>query len=166
MKTIYVDTDGVLSDFINSVSKITGIPRKELDIGRSWPDEIWKKVSKHQDLYRRLDVHPGAYDLTGYLVALKAKRPFKLVNLTARPRRETFPTAEKDKKKWVAEKFFGVYKCIVCLRKEKQNYAKPGDILIDDTEKNCIEWRKAGGDAVLYKEFHKFVPAFEKLFYK
>lgn len=39
----------------------------------------------------------------------------------------------------------------------------PGDLLIDDYEKNCVPWEKAGGNIILHKDAKTTREKLEKL---
>jgi len=41
---------------------------------------------------------------------------------------------------------------ILCLREEKQKFAHPNAILIDDREDNIREWEQSGGIGILYHD--------------
>ena len=61
------------------------------------------------------------------------------------------------KKIWIKNNL-GNVKHILCLRKDKKNYAYPSAILIDDRKDNIDEWKKNGGIGILYHNdgFDKF----------
>lgn len=160
---IYVDTDGVLADFLPSTVNLTGIPMAELDIHASWPDALWLRIVKAcPTLYRDLAPRYDAVKLVTCLQAAKKLKRDGLINLTGLPPTKHMPTATKDKTFWTNHHFPTVFdRVIVCARSEKQKYAKPGDLLIDDYSKNCDEWRKAGGEAIQYRGFESFIELFK-----
>jgi 5'(3')-deoxyribonucleotidase len=76
--------------------------------------------------------------------------------LTARPNVQGTDWVGTEKKTWIKHHFGDLFeeRFICCLRSEKQNYATDNGIpnlLVDDMERNCIEWRRAGGTAIQWK---------------
>jgi 5'(3')-deoxyribonucleotidase len=68
--------------------------------------------------------------------------------LTAIPLLATMPTAAKDKQVWILENVEDGHSFKFKIgphAKDKQNHAKPGDILIDDQKRNIEQWITAGG---------------------
>src|SRR6267378_617727 len=127
---LYIDLDGVLADFDKKKLETFGT----LEV----PDDImWHVYNKiYPDLFCWLALKPGAEVLFDYC---KKYRP---IILTALPKKNS-EKAESGKRFWVRE-WFGDIRVITCFREEKQNYSKPGDILIDDNKSNIREWNGWG----------------------
>lgn len=147
--TIYLDLDGVLADFNGTTDFIL----KGMGCETGWKEEVekpmWGIVGSHiKEIYSLLNVLPDAHELVDYAF------DYSMGNveiLTAIPRRGHFPDAVDHKRAWVAKHFpkitkvnFGPY------AKDKQYHYKLGDILIDDSEQNIIQWKSRGGFAVLH----------------
>lgn len=137
---IYCDLDGVLVDFSGGLSAITGkeYPKRgEYELG----SEEWDVVDKGH-FFRDLPWISGGKELWEMLA------PYNPVILTGLPRGKT---AKGDKKAWVYRELGHGVKVICCKSRDKKNYAKPGDILIDDREDNIRAWEEVGGVGVLWK---------------
>jgi 5'(3')-deoxyribonucleotidase len=63
------------------------------------------------------------------------------------------PASKQDKIEWVAQQLHltGKKVIVVDYPNQKWRHCTPGAILIDDNTKNCAEWTKAGGIAILHK---------------
>jgi hypothetical protein len=64
--------------------------------------------------------------------------------LTALPKADA-ERVDKQKRRWVANRLDYKARVITCLTKDKPNYCKPGDVLIDDRTINRKAWQDAGG---------------------
>lgn len=144
MRKIYVDLDGVLADFDTGFKLACGQSLEEVGDAN-----IWNVLRPHADgFYAGLPLMPDAKLLWHHL----HKSNFVDIQiLSAIPRRAQFPTAERDKRIWVA-KHFGpdVRVNMGPFAVDKQNWCRPGDILIDDSEKNIPQWRSKGGVGILH----------------
>lgn len=149
---IYIDSDGVLSDF-----------------------EAWIKTTDCKDRFdpKEVCITMRDYQDTVFIDA-KPKKTFlwKLLNredvkvLTALPEKDQFITFfnnEDDYNKCVQKMTENKYKwferngisrekvIVVSTRKEKFTYCKNNDVLFDDYEKTVKEWSKMGGRGILVK---------------
>jgi 5'(3')-deoxyribonucleotidase len=117
-------------------------------------DETVQGFMSENGFFRNLHMIPGADQLWA-----AAGNP---TVLTARPKVEDVNHRVRDEKRdWITEKFGEIpdERFICCLRSEKKNYAATFmsgyqtsmNILVDDLEWNCSEWRKAGGLSIHFK---------------
>jgi len=140
---LYIDMDGVLTDFETAVRKL-GPKAAEGLIDESseeqknfmykkieeaeipfWADMPWKKNSK--ELWKDcLKYDP---------VILTSPGEFRY--------------AVRGKIIWINRELPG---CQVFFSNNKSNYAEPDAILIDDMMKNTGAWKECGGRAILYKD--------------
>jgi len=147
---LYVDLDGVLADFRGAASKFWG-----MDIGTVWvhisPNQ-WKKL-KHEwpTFWADLPYEDHALELWRVLA------PHHPSILTALP--ASWPEGQVGKYIWVKRKLpkWGYHpsqKFHAVRREDKQKFAKQPDgtpnILVDDLERNVVEWNGAGGRAIHY----------------
>ena len=149
-RTIYIDMDGVVADFNSHVSEILG-----RQIGWDQQDlnaEEWETLAKIPNLYANLPLIEQSIDLVK--VCKSFLNEVDVEFLTAIPRQTTMPSAKQDKINWINKYFpntvvnFGPYS------KDKQKWARIGDILIDDKPSNVLEWGQAGGIPVYhYKDY-------------
>jgi hypothetical protein len=145
--TIWCDMDGVLVDMDRYI-------RENLSKAAQGNDAVmWPELQAIPNVYRKMPPTPYAGIL--WRAILDTKLPNKI--LTAIPRVTSIPSAEDDKKAWVAEHADSVFRgqppqvFIGPHSKDKWRHCKFGDILIDDRADNCNAWHDAGGFAILHK---------------
>ena len=153
--SIFLDLDGVVADF------------------DSHADACAKKTSDGKMNWEALDLQwwvtmPAFAGAKKFYDDIKNLAPVKFL---------TAPVLSEDcffgKAKWVQnfvpEKGRWVLMdLIICPSQEKKNRAKPGAILIDDREKNIMEWVEAGGIGIHHtcdfaKTFAEVKKAVDKL---
>lgn len=148
---IYVDQDGVLSDFDKAFESF----------GKGTPDEF---VNKHSEetmwylinnndphFFLNLEWMPNGKQLWNFL------KPYNPTILT-KPAKMKY--CIQDKKKWIKENI-GDVPIIISTKKEK--YADENSILIDDREENIIPWKEAGGLGILHKSTNDTIKQLQKL---
>jgi len=148
--TIFLDMDGVLADFDRLVFQIFG---KTFGHCRTAAEEgqMWGELMKIDRLYFQLELMPFAQELWEQAHSYGAK----VEVLTAIPRHATAPSAEADKRAWIA-KHFGeaVSVRIGPYSRDKWRHARRADILIDDRPSNIREWiNKGDGIGIFYDDF-------------
>jgi len=148
MATIYLDMDGVVSDFDGYAEPIVGF--RTLG-GVRYDQEGWALISANQRVYRDLAEMPEAQRLVKEVCQLARDKGMDVGFLTAIPRQNDVPWVFHDKINWINARwpdipvFFGPYSS------DKQVHCKsPNDVLIDDRPSNIEEWRAAGGKAILH----------------
>ena len=166
---LYQDLDGCLADFKKGVSDwIYKLLTGELEIknSKSAPRKIRKYIAKHGRSYKLLTEEDLNLREVKDLMYLVASQPgfFASLERIDNDLWETIMSAtcfdnirfltapigvhaEKDKKTWCRETLQSSYECIVVDRKDKMQFANTHNVLIDDNEKTCKEWREAGGIA-------------------
>lgn len=141
--TLFLDLDGVFADFEGHFPECFGVRHDEVD-----DDRLWELVHGHGSYFRDLPVMPGA---KAFYDAVKHHRH---AFLTACPR-EGYLKVAQQKHDWVREHLdprafvlpvMGGHNKVAFLQCR-------GDVLIDDMEKNCRPWEKAGGLAILHRDF-------------
>lgn len=140
---IYLDLDGVFADFQGAIVKHTGINNYKDD-----PKGVWEKLEKVPYLFRTLDPIPGSKDLFDAIVKKHGEHNVQM--LTALPLLTgLLTTAAYDKTQWVRTHLSETI-VVNCSKgwREKTNWCSGGDILIDDMQRNIIEWEQAGGTGV------------------
>ena len=142
--TIFLDMDGVVADFEGMLELHGGYPR-----GTDWNDDtLWTVVNKIPNFWSHMPLMPDAKILWN---AVKDLNP---VFLTAPSR---FDSRSKPGKLAFVAKHFGNVPVIFSRAQEKWHYAKPGDILVDDTERNIKDWRSHGGIGIMHKNANSSV---------
>lgn len=144
---VYLDLDGVMADFDRHYADLFGHYHKAIP-----DDELWSKIHSMPDFFRTMPVMDGARTAFGYLSALcDSSYLGHLSILTACPK-SAYAHVARQKRDWVREHlspFVTVLPTAGGTSKPLFMHA-PGDILIDDFERNCSAWSKAGGLAILH----------------
>ena len=148
MATIYLDMDGVVSDFDGYAEPIVGFRTPG---GVRYDQEGWALISANPRVYRDLPEMPEAHRLVKEVCQLAKDKDMDVGFLTAIPRQNDVPWVFHDKINWINARwpdipvFFGPYSS------DKQVHCKSSnDVLIDDRPSNIEEWRAAGGKAILH----------------
>lgn len=144
---VNIDMDGVVADFDAFVIKHLG---RTFDhaAGPGSDKEMWDFLMSVPNMYAKLEPTSYANELVEMVRASGLRYRF----LTAIPRRATMPTAEDDKREWIAKHFPGVPVVIGPFSRDKWKHAFPGDILIDDRADNIHDWSTKGqGIGILHK---------------
>ena len=145
-RTIYIDMDGVVADFNLYVSNLLG---RKIDWGvHDLTSEEWDRLSKVPNLYRQLPLIEDSVRMVGLCKSFASRVNVEF--LTAVPRDTTMPSARQDKIDWINEYFPGTVVNFGPFSKDKQYWARPGDILIDDKPSNIEQWGAAGGIPVFH----------------
>ena len=143
MRRIYLDLDGVMADFDGYFLEQFGVASNTLD-----DPTLWKWINGHGNFFSNLPVCEGAVEFYNSLGDLN------VTILTACPK-TNYTVAAVQKRDWVYRHLSPNVTVIPMLGgKNKCLFMhSPGDILIDDFEKNCIAWREHGGIAIQHKNF-------------
>ena len=139
MTNIFLDLDGVCSDFEGGFLNFFG---KEHDSGSV--GEMWKTIDSKKDFWISLPETKDFRTLWNYI------KQYNITILTGCPSKPAFYVAQKAKKEWVNQRM-GNIPVICCLSRFKQNYmTNKNDILIDDKEENCKRWTNSGGRSIFH----------------
>ena len=145
--------DGVLCDFDGAVAKQCGSKEK-------WADD-WSKLPSN--FFEVLPKLPDADLLVDYVRGL-----FDIHILTAIPKRGQYDGARVQKYKWCLD-HLKIYpsKIHVCFWEEKQYYAAEENLspnlLIDDSERNCTQFKAKGGIAILHTSAENSIRELQQL---
>lgn len=151
---IFCDMDGVLVDFDGAFLKKHGVLPYKLP-----REELWEIVINTKDYWINLPKLKDADKLVNYL----KKYGFQI--LTGLPV-YGFDKAEREKKQWLKNNYGIVDGVICCLSKDKQNYGKAKDILIDDRPNNIEKWEEMGGIGILHTSADETIKKLQELNYK
>ena len=137
--TIYCDMDSVLVDFDRGYQELTGMTTQQADaIGG---DTFWEPLIKAgAKWWITLNWMPDGKQLWNYI------KKYTPILLSAPSREES---SKLGKRVWVKRELPGT-KLILRYAPQKQEYASPTSILIDDREKNIDQWEAAGGIGILH----------------
>lgn len=131
---LFCDLDGVLADFDGFIEKEFGIVNnRDNELPNFW--DIMRGYSGR--LYFDMSPLPGAQDLWAGL------RGYHPIILTGCP--WSIASAAQDKRDWVKKYIDPDVQVVTCKSRNKSNYMKPGDILLDDWTKHRDAWVSKGG---------------------
>ena len=138
---LFVDSDGVFAHFDRNVEERFGYHPDDMD-----DDKMWELITANKDAFwTEMPVMPGAQELWAFLIQFN---PTVLTGVN----KSHYEEAAAMKRIWW-EKHFGHADVITCLAKDKVlHMANPGDILIDDFERNTKRWEKAGGVGIVHTD--------------
>ena len=165
---LYCDMDGVLCDFVKQAEKATGMsidawmkePKKNFKSIRG----KWQPVKDYPRFWKTMPWNTGAKQLWSYI------KKFQPHILSAYVEQTTDPSCIPGKTKWV-QRNLGIPRSRVNLvkRVEKQNYTNYNGqptVLIDDYEKNILQFKARGGIAILHKNTNDTIRQLKALGYK
>ncbi len=150
---IFCDMDGVLVDFDGEFERNHGILPHKLP-----RQELWQIVLDTENYWVNLPKLNDADKLVHYL------NKFGFQILTGLPL-YGFDKAEKEKKQWLKNHYGIEDGVICCLSKDKQDYGKKGDILIDDRLPNIERWVEMGGIGILHTSAEETIKKLKELNY-
>lgn len=158
---IYFDMDGVLADFERGVQELCGIePIDQSKATNSQTDKLWEAVKKVPHFYAKLEPVKGAVEFFNEVHG-KFKENCQILTGIPKPRRG-IENAGEDKTEWVHRFLSPGIKVNIVFREEKIKFCSGKNcILIDDYDKNILEWENAGGRGILFTTAQE---AREKLF--
>ncbi len=154
---IYLDMDGVITDFDKRFTDLAGMgPREyESSFGK---DKFWDFIDSKEKgggvgFWVGMPWMPGGPELYNRV----AQHDHALLSSPSRSE-----SSRIGKHQW-KKKYTPSTKLILSLAKNKQNYADGNNILIDDRESNIQQWREAGGIGILYKSASQVNKELDKL---
>lgn len=142
---IYLDLDGVMADFDAHFRELFGLDNRAMA-----DDAMWATINAHPTFFFDMPPCPGAIEF------FEEIRPLRPTILTASPR-SNFANSARQKRAWVYKHLSGDTEVIPVLggRNKPLYMHAPGDILIDDFERNTCLWEEAGGVAILHSTFEE-----------
>lgn len=140
---LYLDLDGVMAGFDEHFIEYFKVNHKE-ELNDA---QLWELINSYPDFFLNLPVMQGAKE---FFSTLSAWFP-DLTILTACPK-TNYAIVAKQKRQWV-QKHLGDYRVLPVLggRNKALFMHKPGDVLIDDFEKNIKSWNDNNGFGILHK---------------
>lgn len=150
MTTRYInlDLDGVFVAFYPAAARIIGQPYKAVSGAHAWG-----VLDKVPHLFRDMAMMPDAQELWDGIQAFAVREgDVRLRVLSALPQlTNLLHTAPQDKRTWVRQHLSAsIPVMLVRGGLAKILFVAPGDVLIDDLERNILAWREAGGIGILH----------------
>jgi hypothetical protein len=152
-RRLYLDMDGVLADFDKKAAEVFGMPPAayEREHGEA---AFWATLFAVPDLFATFDMMPDA------AVLWDATKDLRPTILTGTPRGDW---AAPQKRRWIAEKLGPHVEVITCFARQKADYCRPGDVLVDDRPKYAPLWEAAGGVFVVHTDARSSIAALARL---
>lgn len=181
---IFVDMDGVLTDFEKGYAIVSGLrlssneqkrlyltnyvashpdPFVSKDFELAWSDHFWSMVNSKKDFWETLP------PMEGFLRWFTLLIPYKPAILTLCPPKEYgHDRAKRGKKIWLEEhlptkRIRKIFRTVDNLDPENSGSKKSrfctgkNCLLIDDNVNYCNSWRKAGGEVIQYESVEKTI---------
>lgn len=134
---IWYDLDGVLKNFRKGV-----IDRFGVDVERDTYEHIWSEIMFDASFWSNLEDMEGAFDIWHQLEGYDRR----ILSGGCRP----LEISAAGKTASVHETYGPDVPVIITDARLKQEFCRPGDILIDDKQQNVERWREAGGIGILH----------------
>ena len=164
IKTIYVDMDAVLCDFLKRFKELYGVEPERDYPSKNKAKEAYKQQFKDfiaGDNFATLDPMPD-YDLAmEFLRGIEKDYDIKLLSSTAKLK--YLPEVARQKHLWLKNHDIHWPVILVPGKQLKQYYARPDSVLIDDTLSNVIEWRDRDGPAIWHASWEETIKRFGEL---
>lgn len=151
---MYVDLDMVLVDFNHRFKEYSGGIHPKVYHEKYGEDSFWKLITD-----AGVNFWVGIPWLRDGKLLWRYVKKYDPKILSAPSRHES---SFIGKRIWVKKHLMGV-ELILCPASEKQKYATPESILIDDNTQNIQEWKSSGGIGILHKSYDKTLKELKKL---
>ena len=160
---VFVDMDGVLTDFERRFEQFAGvtpdeyIDQKTIQFGKDKANEqFWDLIDKQIGVrfWAGMPWMPEGEKLYKYI------KKYKPTILTSPSREES---SRIGKGVWIKRNMSGTPYKFGYKASGKAKYAKPNAILIDDRSDNIEAWKAAGGIGILYKSTEQVINELSKL---
>jgi 5'(3')-deoxyribonucleotidase len=147
---LFLDMDGVLSDFVNPTLRRLGSSKTEADITH-WDmphvlgisaQEFWAAQNADERFWLDLPVYEGALEFYHTLTTMAD------VHICTSP--SLHPNCASHKLQWLEVHLGLAARKSAIVGSDKHLLSCMGRILIDDTEKKIAEWEREGGWTFLF----------------
>lgn len=164
---IFVDQDGVLSDF----------KKRYVQLFKANPEEDYNSKNKERkklhhkrfdefikkEQFARLDPMPDFSEGIEYLKKIHKDYKIPICILTSVAREEYFNSLGNQKKFWLKHHNVPFFPVLVPGKRFKCLYSKPNRLLIDDTHSNINDWIRHGGIGIYHKNWKETINEINKL---
>jgi hypothetical protein len=155
---IFLDMDGVLTEFEERYVEKFGEFPKDIDKRRQHFWDNWKKFVDDAD-FETLHKHKHCDELLEAVRALKL--PVEILSSSGGGYSHEVVT--KQKQKWLDSNGIEFKANIVPGGGHKAKFASPWNVLIDDTQSVIDRYRKAGGTAIHHVDIHETIKQLHSL---
>jgi hypothetical protein len=152
---IYVDMDGVLTDFELQTKKLTGFTPQQLQ-DQGGDKKMWGEIGKHEiGFWKDMPWMDGSKVFWDFVKKFNPK-------ILSAPSR-SIDDCKPGKLAWVKNNLGSHVVVVFARASEKMNYADSESILIDDLQKNIDGWKSKGGLGILFKSPQQVIKELQKL---
>jgi hypothetical protein len=159
---VFLDMDGVLTDFTGACEKLNEHMMVWYSADR---ERFWKHITAAgTGFWSDMPWMDGGRELHGFLKS-SGLHPTILSALPSPDRKIAMISARKGKIEWLKKELGTPYanNAILCFRPEKALQSGISRILIDDNSNNTREWEEAGGKAILHKNADRTIRCLGKI---
>ena len=150
---IYLDMDGVITDFDQQFKELTGLDPRTFE-AKHGTDMFWQEIDRAGVGFWR-----GMKWMDGGEALYNRVSQFDHELLSSPSRGDS---SKIGKRLWRRDKTPST-KLTLAYSAKKKNYAAPNHILIDDRADNINQWKAAGGIGILYTSFDQASKELDKL---
>lgn len=151
---IYLDMDGVLADFDGHFRNLFGLDPSIFETMEG-SVAFWELIYEKPNFFRDLP----AFEHLMQVIHLSEQVTNRVVILSS-PSRINTPLCMIQKREWI-DKHLGKHFPAIFIS-DKEKYAGPRKILVDDTPKKIDRWVKAGGIGHLFTTVDKYYEFLEE----
>ena len=151
---IYCDMDGVIADFDKRFTDLSGMSPNQYE-EKYGIEQFWNFIDNEIGVRFWVGI-PWMQDGKQLWEYIKKYKP----TLLSAPSRNN--ESRLGKRLWVKKHIPGA-KLVLASRANKQDYAKPNAILIDDRPDTIIEWENKGGIGILHKSAEETIQKLKSL---
>jgi len=157
-KTLYVDMDGVLSDFERRYKDKFGMTPQEVRADRAVKrfSTHWKQFIDDAE-FATLDTFHGAGTLVTRITRLQEQHKFDIAILTSSGGFDRHFDVAMQKMEWLESQCIDWAPIVVPGKRFKAGFANDKSFLIDDTPANVDNFINAGGHAALHSDVDKTI---------
>ncbi len=145
--TIYIDMDGVVADFNELAYQVIG-RRANWGEDKDLTSDEWDKLKAVDHFFFKIPMFREAPRLVGMCRSLSHR--YDVSFLTALPSSFALQNTQEDKINWAAKYFPRVPVNFGPKSRDKKNWCREGDLLIDDRPSNIEDWASRGGHAIFH----------------
>jgi len=149
IKTVFLDMDGVITDFVGEVNKRMGIPKETIPSKWAWVEDFGYTLDQVNswcttEFWANLEWMPDGHDIMRLIT--QAFKPEQIYLLTTpMPNPESYT----GKALWVQKHLPEYSKRLIVTSAPKSLFAQPDTLLFDDKDENVEGFSRAGGYGLL-----------------